>query len=292
MFYDRDGLRKMTCTLRYLLGELITYFTVCEDEVNNTLIGELLKVESDSSKNNSTLVDQAISSIVEDAPSKSGENEIKSDSIKSGDAFSTESSVTSMRDIPEQDSCEDVSMTSRSLVLATPSSRKVHFAPDASGIMSLIEEDRLVEYMERNKDVSVDFRSELEGCLERLKAEATAVLRLSNALPKTVQVSREAMMMLEEKISTLTSRLEVEVSSKDELLAELQRAQENMNETEDVRVQLDSLEMELQAAKSRVAELERELGKREDVSEGYGENVQPGLVRRLHSMAQLQDKGM
>ena len=271
----------MTCTLRYLLRELISYFEVCENEVNNTLLGELLKAESEVS--NSTLVDQAISSITEDEPFRPGE---KSDIvIKSDDTMSPELSATNLQELSiplEQDTCADISLTSKSLVLTTPGSRKVHFAPDASGIMSLIEEDRLMKYMESNRDVSLDLRLELEGCLERLKAEATAVLGLSGVLPKTVQITREAVELLEKKISTLTARLDAEVKSKDELI---QQTEEYLKETEDARIQIDGL-------RSRVAELERELGKREDVSEGYGESVQPGLVRRLKNMAQLQDKGM
>jgi hypothetical protein len=38
-------------------------------------------------------------------------------------------------------------------------------------------------------------------------------------------------------------------------------------------------------------ELEHDLVKREDVTEGFGEGIQPVLTRGLHSMAQLQDKG-
>ncbi|CAH0564692.1 unnamed protein product [Brassicogethes aeneus] len=40
---ERDSLRKQTVSLRNLLGELLKYFTQCEDELNNTLVDELLK---------------------------------------------------------------------------------------------------------------------------------------------------------------------------------------------------------------------------------------------------------
>jgi len=37
-------------------------------------------------------------------------------------------------------------------------------------------------------------------------------------------------------------------------------------------------------------ELKHNLVKREDITEGSGEGIQPGLTRGLHNMAQLQDK--
>ncbi|XP_032673747.1 A-kinase anchor protein 9-like isoform X3 [Odontomachus brunneus] len=40
---ERDNLRKTCATLQNLIGELIKYFVVCEEEVNNTLISEVLK---------------------------------------------------------------------------------------------------------------------------------------------------------------------------------------------------------------------------------------------------------
>ncbi|XP_029163960.1 A-kinase anchor protein 9-like isoform X2 [Nylanderia fulva] len=40
---ERDNLRKTCVTLRNLIGELINYFAVCEEEVNNTLINEVLR---------------------------------------------------------------------------------------------------------------------------------------------------------------------------------------------------------------------------------------------------------
>lgn len=39
----RDNLHKTCSTLKNLVSELINYFTMCEEEVNNTLISEVLK---------------------------------------------------------------------------------------------------------------------------------------------------------------------------------------------------------------------------------------------------------
>ncbi|XP_025158189.1 pericentrin isoform X3 [Harpegnathos saltator] len=40
---ERDKLQKTCATLQNLIGELVKYFAVCEEEVNNTLINEVLK---------------------------------------------------------------------------------------------------------------------------------------------------------------------------------------------------------------------------------------------------------
>ncbi|KAL6263194.1 hypothetical protein P5V15_005994, partial [Pogonomyrmex californicus] len=40
---ERDNLWKVCITLKNLIGELVSYFAVCEEEVNNTLINEVLK---------------------------------------------------------------------------------------------------------------------------------------------------------------------------------------------------------------------------------------------------------
>ncbi|KAK4873718.1 hypothetical protein RN001_013078 [Aquatica leii] len=40
---ERDNLRKTTILLRHLIGQLMKYFSECEDEVNKTIVDELLK---------------------------------------------------------------------------------------------------------------------------------------------------------------------------------------------------------------------------------------------------------
>lgn len=297
------------------MRELVAYFSVCEDELNNTLIGELLKFEPIASKNSGELSKN--NSAPENVCSKSDDNtETRNDScsIKNGETFSVESTVRSPQRneiLMPQDQviCDEMSVTShsfdQSLVPLTERSsisangtRRVHFAPDASSIISLIDEDNLLDYIERNRDVSLDFRSELDSCLERLKAEAVAILGLSGTLPRTVQITHDAVMLLKEKVNILTNQLDVEVKRKDELLKQLENVEVKERECVLLQEQLaklkiikEVLESDLRAARSQVTELERELGKREDVTEGFGESIEPCLVRRLHNMAQLQDKG-
>lgn len=315
----RDSLRKMTDTLRYLLGELVEYFTACEDELNNTLIGELLRVEPEASnngelsKNTSEANDQASISVGENTCHKSDVNiEAKNgiSSPKNGETVSTEYSATSPQEnetlmAPDHITCDEVSLASprlsQSLVplnISAHGTHRVHFAPDASSIISLIDEDNLLDCIQMNRDLSVDFRSELDNCLERLKAEALTVLGLSSSVPKTVQVTRDAVMLLEEKVNILTQRLDVEVKGKDELLRQLESAEGKERECALLREDLENLttvkeglESDLRAARTRVMELEHDLVKREDVTEGFGEGIQPGLTRGLHNMAQLQNKG-
>jgi hypothetical protein len=310
----------MTVTLRYLLGELVAYFTVCEDELNSTLIGELLRVEPEALQNSAELSKnifevngQAFSSVPENTCNKCGDNTGAKSNSKNGET-SVESTITSPQEndismVQDQVTCDEVSMASHHLDHShIPFTRRssssahvthrVHFAPDASSIISLIDEDNLLDYIERNKDLSMDFRSELDNCLERLKAEAMAVLGLSGTLPKTVQVTRDAVMLLEEKVNILSNQLAMEVKEKDELLMQLENSQKKERECSVLQDQLTSLETiqqglesDLKAARTRVTELESELGKKEDVTEGFGESIQPGLIRRLHNMAELQDKG-
>lgn len=306
------------------MRELVAYFSVCEDELNTTLIGELLKFEQGASKNsgelsknNSEMNDQIFSSLPENACNKSDDNtETRNDSsrIKNGEPFSIESTVTSPQGnevLLPQDLviCEEVSVASHSLdqslvpltersSISLHGTRRVHFAPDASSIISLIDEDNLLDYIERNRDLSVDFRSELDSCLERLKAEAVAILGLSGTVPKSLQITNDAVMLLKEKVNILTNRLDVEVKGRDELLKQLEDVEEKKRECVLLQEQLaeletikEGLESDLRAARTQVTELERDLRKREDVTEGFGESIEPCLVRRLHNMAQLQDKG-
>ena len=300
------------------MGELVAYFTACEDELNNTLIGEILRVEPEASnngelcKNALAANDQALISVGENACHKSDVNTQAKNGIsstKNGETVSTEFAATSPQDnealmTPHHITCDEVSLASpnlsQSLVPLNTSARgthRVHFAPDSS-IISLIDEDNLLDCIQMNRDLSMDFRSELGNCLERLKAEALTVLGLSSAVPKTVQITYDAVMLLEEKVNILTQRLDVEVKRKDELLRQLESAERKERECallqenlENLTTVKEGLESDLRAARTRVMELEHDLVKREDITEGFGEGIQPGLTRGLHNMARLQDKG-
>jgi hypothetical protein len=120
----------MAGNLRYLLRELVAYFTACEDELNNTLIGELLRVEPEASKNSGDLSkniseanDQALISVGENINHKSGVNTEATNGISSTEneeTVSTEYAATSPQEIktllgPDHITCNGVSFASPSL---------------------------------------------------------------------------------------------------------------------------------------------------------------------------------
>ena len=138
---ERDSLRKITDNLRYILGELVAYFTACEGELNNTLIGELLRVEPEASnsgelcKNALAANDQALISVGENAWHKSDVNtEAKNriSSTENGKNVSTEFAATSPQDnetlmTPHHITCDEVSLASPNLK-SVPCSFE-HFSP-------------------------------------------------------------------------------------------------------------------------------------------------------------------
>jgi len=66
--FSRDNLWKACAILKNLIGELVNYFAICEEEVNNTLINEVLKRqltesvfidEENLNKSDSTILSEA-----------------------------------------------------------------------------------------------------------------------------------------------------------------------------------------------------------------------------------------
>lgn len=120
---ERDSLRELSNTLRWLLCELAKYCTVCEDDLNNTFIEELQK-------------HGVLNSSTDDV----------------------------------EENIENVSVVQH---------KRVKFAPDMSGILSIVDDPSLVEFITQNKDLSSDFRVNFDDCLERLRSEALTILGLS-----------------------------------------------------------------------------------------------------------------
>lgn len=120
---ERDSLRELSNTLRWLLCELAKYCTVCEDDLNNTFIEELQK-------------HGVLNSSIDDV----------------------------------EENIENVSVVQH---------KRVKFAPDMSGILSIVDDPSLVEFITQNKDLSSDFRVNFDDCLERLRSEALTILGLS-----------------------------------------------------------------------------------------------------------------
>ncbi|XP_972088.2 pericentrin isoform X2 [Tribolium castaneum] len=231
---ERDLLKKQTLALRNLLGELIKYFTQCEDELNNTLVEELMT-------KNFTQIER------------------------------------------ELDSLENTSGVKR-----------VHLTPNFTELIDLIDNSP-------DKDLeTIDLKSELGSCLEKLKADANAILQLSTSFAKSeeLEVPKRKNESLE-----LTRKLINETQIKNELVDQLSEARSIIHSLETDRGALENqleqlierqknLECDLLTARDKIAEL-IENGHKEIVSEGYGENGDRGvrgLAEAVAALSVLQDE--
>ncbi|XP_047352816.1 A-kinase anchor protein 9-like isoform X2 [Vespa velutina] len=155
---ERDHLHKMCFTLKNLIGELIKYFAVCEEEVNNTLINEVLKrqIPSLNSKEN-------ISSIAID--------------------HSKISEVDHENETKVHPSTSEVKV------------KKVHFAPQSDEIISIINSDNetLRGILVKNEDVIEKLRSELNNSLHRLRTESAEVFNISISPDEKLDISSNNM---------------------------------------------------------------------------------------------------
>lgn len=125
---ERDSLRELSNTLRWLLCELAKYCTVCEDDLNNTFIEELHK---------HGVLNSSTGDVEENIENDFNESKV------------------------------------------SVQHKRVKFAPDMSGILSIVDDPSLVEFITQNKDLSSDFRVNFDDCLERLRSEALTILGLS-----------------------------------------------------------------------------------------------------------------
>ncbi|XP_055624894.1 A-kinase anchor protein 9 isoform X3 [Toxorhynchites rutilus septentrionalis] len=131
---ERDNLRELSSTLRNILGELVKYVSNCEEDLNNTFIGELQKHGIVSCAGEETL-------------------------------------ETSLLDM------------NASTVLTLSPKKIVKFAPDVSGLMTAIEDPSLLEFISK-ENIGGNQSANLDDCLERLRLEATQILKLSEKLAK------------------------------------------------------------------------------------------------------------
>ncbi|XP_063915449.1 pericentrin isoform X3 [Zophobas morio] len=240
---ERDALKKQTLSLRNLLGELLKYFTQCEDELNNTLVEELV------TKNFTQI-----------------ENELE---------------ITSPRD-------------------SLSNIKRVHITPNFNDLITLIDNSA------DNDLESIDLKSELGSCLQKLKSDANAILALSTAFNKEtekIDVPKTKSGSLEKEMTSLTRKLINETQIKNELAEQLSEAKSIVQSLETDRGALENqlelllesqkvLENDLLHAREKIAEL-IENGHKEIVSEGYGENGERavrGLAEAVASLAVLQEK--
>uniref|UniRef100_A0A336KVR5 CSON000948 protein n=1 Tax=Culicoides sonorensis TaxID=179676 RepID=A0A336KVR5_CULSO len=147
---ERDTLRELSSTLRWVLGELAKYFSVYENDLNATLFEELQRYADQALLETSTaLEDQAQIEEIQ-------ENEINKTVIN-------ESVIST------------VSNTSKKFV---------KYAADMSGILSLIEEPSIMSLLSKKPGQDQEYDVNVEDCLEKLKKEACHLLGLSQQLCK------------------------------------------------------------------------------------------------------------
>ncbi|XP_011059724.1 PREDICTED: A-kinase anchor protein 9-like isoform X3 [Acromyrmex echinatior] len=73
---ERDNLWKACVTLKNLIGELVNYFSVCEEEVNNTLINEVLKRQlSESAFIDEENLNKSNNTVLSEIPHKNSSNQ-------------------------------------------------------------------------------------------------------------------------------------------------------------------------------------------------------------------------
>lgn len=163
--------------MRGVVNELAKYLLTCEEELNNTLINQL---------------------------------------VKYGDGDYSQVSIV---DITEQSSDVETEESLSEMNSSTlQTTKRVHFAPD---VTTILNEDSLFDYIDRNKDLSIEIRSELQSCLERLKVEAAAVLGLSTFKNKDTSTSVER-----RRLASVTRQ----IIEKNKIIDELNKELENTRE--------------------------------------------------------------
>lgn len=142
---NRNNLTKTCTTLKTLIEELIKYFIVCEEEINNTLFTEITKKQLSDSVNNEK---------------------------------------TMQFDETEGLKCNELKMSSKkdSLNLSEMIVRKVHFAPKTTEIVSIINSnvETLPTILEEDDNITEKLKQELNNCILRLKSESAEILNTSS----------------------------------------------------------------------------------------------------------------
>lgn len=134
---ERDNLRELSHTFRWLLSELAKCVSVCEDDINETLLFEL----------QSHGIDMTTGGKRTDTNAHSGQE-------SGGSTHSLDASVQQ---------------------------RVVRLVPDVSGILSLIEDPSLMDFVDQH---SADSSFNLNVCVDRLKTEAMHLLEVTEEMFK------------------------------------------------------------------------------------------------------------
>ncbi|XP_049538839.1 pericentrin isoform X2 [Anopheles darlingi] len=310
---ERDNLRELSSTLRNVLGSLAKCFSICEEDLNATILEELQRCQHQQQTANVSL----------GANATADESQLEL-------ADCTVTSELNLTDLSFLSSC-----------------KLFKFAPDVSGIISIIDDPSLVEYVttrQRDGDDPENVSLNLEECMDRLKAEALSLLALSerlkqNALASTEKDSTESKNKVSEKSDSCEEEdglkrtkakpatMEVTRSFDEHMVREVASVASNAshslpgdlaglqvtgelnlqlhelknrlvkaederklleNELAEARSKQNSLVSELSEAKQHLLELNSQ---RVEFSEGYGTNaLLPTVKRTSNSFVELQER--
>ncbi|PZC77494.1 hypothetical protein B5X24_HaOG203372 [Helicoverpa armigera] len=161
---ERDDLKRVAVSLHRVVGQLVAYCASAEDELNRTVLAQLLArlVPGD----NDTLIEEESRPTT---PNVSGEL--------------------------------NHSVVSRS-------GRHVHFAPDLNAILTDLDEESIVNFLQQQRDLSADIKKELENSLRRLRHEAHSLLDLSAKLAPRIRPDTSNMLESSIQITELVHDLD------------------------------------------------------------------------------------
>lgn len=143
---ERDNLRELSHTFRWLLSELAKCVSVCEDDLNATLLFELQAHGIDVATSGQPVT---------------GGQDLSEPQRGACDVGSTQSLDTSVQQ------------------------RVIRLVPDVSGILSLIEDPSLVDFVDQH---STETSFNLNVCVGRLKTEAMQLLEITEEMFKKKRV--------------------------------------------------------------------------------------------------------
>ncbi|XP_044739886.1 coiled-coil domain-containing protein 18 [Chrysoperla carnea] len=245
------NLKDMNNLQRQIIKELIQYFSKCEDELNNIVIDEILKETFGNAE-----------------MSKYNEP--------------TQNMDDSLENISPCDSLNESQLTKF---------KKVHFTPNISNIITMLDADGLLPNYENMNELSFEIQNELESCLKRLKNEAVELLTLtmnhkSNRLSSNTSILNETneknedtsiaenQNIVKPQIIPHTNKdLEEQINESKKIINNLQLEKTTLETqlTEMIEKQAKLID-DLERAKRKIHELVSENHQKEIVSEGYGES--------------------
>ncbi|XP_057661015.1 cytadherence high molecular weight protein 2-like isoform X1 [Diorhabda carinulata] len=254
---ERDNLKRQVSSLRNLLGELLKYFTQCEDELNNTLVDELLKQGFD--KNLSQIEDEL--NFTQSSPTSSSKT---SDSTLNVTRVHLTPNFTDLINIIENSSTEEGDSKDISIGLKNELSVCLEkLKHEANAILALTSHISKQPANENIEDRGVDLDEQIAALTRKLISET----QLKEEFKSELEENQKYVETLEKERERLEAEIETVV------------AKENM------------LEVDLINAKNKIAQL-LENGRKEIVSEGYGEAGFPmrSLGDTVSMLAELQEK--